>query len=179
MGFPILVRCHLYIESGPWNLPDWSTILPKFIYGKEGNLAGPTKVLLLRVHDPARILKIESWDRTISNCSDQREIVCEKETLITCISLFVWIWTCCYTAYTPTMHVLFHYRQSIPFKVLFIHIKPKMGLWKIPPIKTTVTHQLANLQNAMSQACLYGWSLTGTALVWLVIGHYNIVWTVA
>ena len=29
MGLPILVRCHLYIESGPWCLP---VILPKFLW---------------------------------------------------------------------------------------------------------------------------------------------------
>ena len=40
-----------------WNLPDWSTILPKFIYGKEGKLAGPTQVLPVRVRGPALILK--------------------------------------------------------------------------------------------------------------------------
>ena len=28
-----------------WNLPDWRTILPKFIYDKEGKLAGPTQIL--------------------------------------------------------------------------------------------------------------------------------------
>ena len=41
------------------NLPDRSTILPKFIYmyGKEGKPAGPTPVLLVRVHGLALILK--------------------------------------------------------------------------------------------------------------------------
>ena len=40
-----------------WNLPDRSTIFPKFIYDKEGKLAGPTQILPVRVRGPALILK--------------------------------------------------------------------------------------------------------------------------
>ena len=39
------------------NLPDWSTIFPKFIFGKEGKLAGPTQVLPVRARGSALILK--------------------------------------------------------------------------------------------------------------------------
>ena len=45
------------LQNKIWNLPDQSTILPKFIYGKEGKLAGPTQVLAVRVRGPALILK--------------------------------------------------------------------------------------------------------------------------
>ena len=47
------------LQNKIWNLPDGSTILPKFIYGKEGKPAGPTPVLTVRVHGPALILKTE------------------------------------------------------------------------------------------------------------------------
>ena len=40
------------------NLPDQSTILPKFLYGTKGKLARPTQVLLVRVRGPALILKL-------------------------------------------------------------------------------------------------------------------------
>ena len=39
------------------NLLDQSTILPKFIYDKEGKLAGPTQILPVRVCGPGLILK--------------------------------------------------------------------------------------------------------------------------
>ena len=39
------------------NLPDQSRILPKFIYDKEGKLAGLTQILLVRVRGLALILK--------------------------------------------------------------------------------------------------------------------------
>ena len=45
------------LQNKIWNLPDRSTILPKFIYDKEGKLAGPTKILPVRVRGPALILK--------------------------------------------------------------------------------------------------------------------------
>ena len=45
------------LQNKIWNLPDRSTILPKFIYGKEGKLARPTPVLPVRVHGPALILR--------------------------------------------------------------------------------------------------------------------------
>ena len=40
-----------------WNLPDRSTILPKFIYDKEGKLDGPKQIFPARVRRPALILK--------------------------------------------------------------------------------------------------------------------------
>ena len=45
------------LQNKIWNLPDRSTILPKFIYDKEGKLAGPTQILPVRVRGPALILK--------------------------------------------------------------------------------------------------------------------------
>ena len=45
------------LQNKIWNLPDRNTILPKFIYDKEGELAGPTQILPVRVRDPALILK--------------------------------------------------------------------------------------------------------------------------
>ena len=45
------------LQNKIWNLLDRSTILPKFIYGKEGKPTGPTAVLPVRVHGPALILK--------------------------------------------------------------------------------------------------------------------------
>ena len=50
--------CHMSsLQNNIWNLPDQSTILPKLIYDKEGKLAGPIQILLVRVHSPALILK--------------------------------------------------------------------------------------------------------------------------
>ena len=38
MGFPILVRCHLYTESGPWTLSDKSNVIIVFsIYFQSGS----------------------------------------------------------------------------------------------------------------------------------------------
>ena len=37
------------LQNKIWNLSDRNTNLPKFIYGKEGKLAGPTQVLPVRV----------------------------------------------------------------------------------------------------------------------------------
>ena len=45
------------LQNKIWNLPDRSTILLKFIYSKEGNLAGLTQVLPVRFSGPALILK--------------------------------------------------------------------------------------------------------------------------
>ena len=45
------------LQNKIWNLPDRSTILPKFIYDKEGKLAGPTQILTVNVRSPALILK--------------------------------------------------------------------------------------------------------------------------
>ena len=45
------------LQNKIWNLPDRSTILAKFIYDKEGKLAGPTQILPVRVRGPALILK--------------------------------------------------------------------------------------------------------------------------
>ena len=47
------------LQNKIWNLLDRSTILPKFIYGKEGKLAGPTQVLPVRVRGPALLLKTD------------------------------------------------------------------------------------------------------------------------
>ena len=47
------------LQNKIWNLPDRSTFLPKFIYDKEGKLAGPTQILPVRVGGPALILKTE------------------------------------------------------------------------------------------------------------------------
>ena len=47
----------LSLQNKIWNLPDQSTILPKFVYDKEGKLAGPTQILLVRVHGMALNLK--------------------------------------------------------------------------------------------------------------------------
>ena len=49
--------CLTSLQNKIWNLPDRSTILPKFIYGKEGKLAGPAPVLLARICSQALILK--------------------------------------------------------------------------------------------------------------------------
>ena len=48
------------LQNKIWNLPDRSTILSKFIYGKEGKLAGPTQVLPVSVHSQTLILKTVS-----------------------------------------------------------------------------------------------------------------------
>ena len=40
-----------------WNLSDQSTIFPKFIYDKEGKLAGLTQILPVKVRGPALLLK--------------------------------------------------------------------------------------------------------------------------
>ena len=45
------------LQNKIWNLPDRSTILAKFIYDKEGKLAGPTQILPVGVRGPALILK--------------------------------------------------------------------------------------------------------------------------
>ena len=45
------------LQNKIWNLPDRSTILPIFIYDKEGKLARPTQILPVRVRGPALILK--------------------------------------------------------------------------------------------------------------------------
>ena len=47
------------LQNKIWILPDRSTILPKFIYDKEGKLAGTTQILLVRVPGPALILKTD------------------------------------------------------------------------------------------------------------------------
>ena len=52
-----LSNCSYSLQNKIWNLPDQTTILPKFIYGKKGRLAGPTQVLPVRVRGPAPILK--------------------------------------------------------------------------------------------------------------------------
>ena len=49
------------LQNKIWNLPDRSTILPKFIYDKEGKLAGPTQILPVNVRGPALILKT-AWN---------------------------------------------------------------------------------------------------------------------
>ena len=49
----------LSLQNKIWNLPDGSTILPKFIYDKEGKLAGLTQILPVRVCGLAFILKTE------------------------------------------------------------------------------------------------------------------------
>ena len=49
--------CTCSLQNKIWNLPDRSTIFPKFIYDKEGKLAGPTQILPVRVRSPALILK--------------------------------------------------------------------------------------------------------------------------
>ena len=33
------------LQNKMWNLPERSTILPRFIYDKEGKLVGPTQIL--------------------------------------------------------------------------------------------------------------------------------------
>ena len=48
------------LQNKIWNLPDRSTILPKFIYDKEGKFAGPTQISPVRVRGPALILKTGS-----------------------------------------------------------------------------------------------------------------------
>ena len=45
------------LQNKIWNLPHRSTILPKFIYDKEGKLARPTQILPVRVRGLALILK--------------------------------------------------------------------------------------------------------------------------
>ena len=45
------------LQNKIWNLPDRRTILQKFIYAKEGKLAGPTQILPVRIRGPALILK--------------------------------------------------------------------------------------------------------------------------
>ena len=45
------------LQNKIWNLPDRCTILPKFVYGKEEKLVGPTQVLPVKVHGPTLILK--------------------------------------------------------------------------------------------------------------------------
>ena len=59
------------LQNKIWNLPDRSTILPKFIYDKEGKRAIPTQILLVRVRGLALILKTalgtnfyEMWIKT-------------------------------------------------------------------------------------------------------------------
>ena len=47
----------LSLQNKIWNLPDWSKILPKFIYGKEAKHAGSIPFFPVRVHSPALILK--------------------------------------------------------------------------------------------------------------------------
>ena len=54
------------------------------------------------------------------------------------------------------MHVLFHYRWLSKFKVLFLRIDHKTGLWNIPPLTPTVTHRTAQTSNK-SQACPSCW----------------------
>ena len=49
------VSCSL--QNKIWNLPDRCTIFPKFIYRKEGKIAGPTQVLPVRVCSPTLILR--------------------------------------------------------------------------------------------------------------------------
>ena len=53
------------LQNKIWNLPDRSTILAKFIYDKEGKLAGPTQILPVRVRGPALILKTETGDQAL------------------------------------------------------------------------------------------------------------------
>ena len=48
----LLILC-ISLQNKIWNLPDRSTILPKFMYDKEGKLAGPTQILPVRVRGPA------------------------------------------------------------------------------------------------------------------------------
>ena len=45
------------LQNKIWILLDRSTILAKFIYDKEGKLAGPNQILPVRVRGPALILK--------------------------------------------------------------------------------------------------------------------------
>ena len=59
------------LQNKIWNLQDWSTILPKFIYDKEGKLAGLTQILLGRVRGPALVLK-----------TDQAIIFCDAQAYI-------------------------------------------------------------------------------------------------
>ena len=62
------------LQNKIWNLPDRSTISPKFIYGKQGKLAGLTPVLPVRVRGPALILKTADRKRhTATNRWKQRD----------------------------------------------------------------------------------------------------------
>ena len=57
-GWDIIIFYLSYsLQNKIWNLRDQSTILPKFKYDKEGKLAGPTQILLVRFCGPALILK--------------------------------------------------------------------------------------------------------------------------
>ena len=47
------------LQNKIWDLPARSTILPKFLYDKEGKLAGLTQILPVRVCGPALILKTD------------------------------------------------------------------------------------------------------------------------
>ena len=47
------------LQNKIWNLPDRSTILPKFIYDTEGKLAGRTQIFTVSVHGPSLILNTE------------------------------------------------------------------------------------------------------------------------
>ena len=47
------------LQNKIWNLSGRSTILPKFIYDKEGKLAGPTQILPVMVRSPTLILKTD------------------------------------------------------------------------------------------------------------------------
>ena len=61
------------LQNKIWNLPVWSTILPKFIYGKEGKLARWAQVLPVRVHGPSLILKtdiVQLISHELMRCSD-------------------------------------------------------------------------------------------------------------
>ena len=57
IGITAIFHDRLSLQNKIWNLPDRSTILPKFLYDKEGKLAGWTQILPVRVCSLALILK--------------------------------------------------------------------------------------------------------------------------
>ena len=80
------------LQNKIWKLLDRSTILPKFIYGKEGNLAGQTQVLPVRVRGPALILKTD-YITLLSHygvlIGGSSSVIYSVLVTATCISCFV------------------------------------------------------------------------------------------
>ena len=104
--------CWISLQNKIWNLPDRSTIFPKFIYDKEGKLAGPTQILPVWVRGPALILKTVEYHNTASwlcRCTtDSCDILLRCGMTLDKIETEIWSWAPMCTT-TRKMYIIFNY----------------------------------------------------------------------